>query len=91
MILTADFRKLNNMKKIIIYSTPTCHYCKMVEDFLDLKGFTYVVEDVSKDLDKRKEMIRKSGQMSVPVTDFCGQIIVGFDETKLSAAVKIKC
>ena len=35
------------------------------------------------DRDKAKEMIQKSGQMSVPVIIIDGEIIVGFNQAKL--------
>jgi len=72
------------MKKITIYSTPTCHYCHIAKDFFKEKGVAYEEFNVSVDLDKRKEMIDKSGQMGVPVIDIDGEIVVGFDEEKIS-------
>ena len=55
------------MKNITIYSTPTCHFCQMAKEFLKEKGIEYTDYDVSTDMEKRKEMIEKSGQMGVPV------------------------
>lgn len=76
------------MKKITIYSTDTCHYCNMAKDYFDLKGYKYAVEDVGKNLDKRKEMIRESGQMGVPVIKIGDKILVGFDEKAVEEALK---
>jgi hypothetical protein len=39
--------------------------------------------DVGKDREKAKEMIQKSGQMSVPVIIINDQIIVGFNQARI--------
>jgi glutaredoxin-like YruB-family protein len=71
-------------KDIKIYSTPTCHYCNIAKDFFKEKGVKYEEFNVSTDLEKRKEMVEKSGQMGVPVIDISGDIVVGFDEEQIS-------
>jgi len=68
-----------------IYSTPTCQFCKNVEAYLDEKGYKYEKIDVSADPAKAQEMIDKSGQMGVPVTDIKGEIIIGWDKPKFEA------
>lgn len=75
------------MANITIYSTPTCPYCKMEKQYLASKGIAYTDVDVAADPTKADEMIKKSGQMGVPVTDIDGTIIVGFDKPKLNAAL----
>jgi glutaredoxin-like YruB-family protein len=70
-------------KKVVVYATPTCPYCKRVKHYLDERGVSYQTVDVSADKAARDEMIKKSGQMSVPVTEVDGVIIVGFDEAAL--------
>ncbi len=72
-------------KKVTIYSTPSCHFCVMAKDFFKEKGVAYTEYNVGVDLDKRKEMVDKSGQMGVPVIDIEGDIIVGFDEQRISS------
>jgi glutaredoxin len=59
----------------------------MAKDFLDGKGVTYEGVDVSADAAGRDEMIEKSGQMGVPVIDFNGEIVVGFDKERLEALI----
>lgn len=70
---------------VTIYTTPTCVFCKNVKAYLDDKGIAYESVDVLANADKAQEMIDKSGQMGVPVTDYKGTIIVGFDKAKLDA------
>jgi glutaredoxin 3 len=71
------------MAQIEIYSTPTCHYCKIVKDYLTKNKIQYQELDVSSNLDNRKKMIQLSGQMGVPVTVIDSTIIVGFNKEKL--------
>jgi len=78
------------MKNIIIYSTPTCHYCNMTKDFFKAHNINYTEYNVAIDMDKRKEMIDKSGQMGVPVIDVDGKVMVGFDEAELAHLTGVK-
>lgn len=68
------------MKKVTIYTAPTCHYCHMAKDYFQSKGVEYQEYDVAADLEKRQEMLTKSGQMGVPVIVIGDDLIVGFDE-----------
>jgi glutaredoxin-like YruB-family protein len=76
-------------KAITIYSTPTCHFCQMTKDFLKEKGIGYTEFDVAHDLEKRQEMIQKSGQMGVPVILVGDEVIVGFDKERLASSVGV--
>lgn len=70
-------------KKVVIYSTPTCHFCHMAKEFFEENGIVYKNYDVSLDLEKRQEMINLTGQMGVPVILIDGEVIVGFDEDRI--------
>ena len=72
-------------KKVTVYSTPTCPYCKMAKEYLKQKGVEYEDIDVSSNRDAAQEMIDKSGQMGVPVIEINGKIIVGFDKDAIEA------
>ena len=76
-------------KKVVIYSTPTCHFCQETKAFLKEKGIEYTDYNVAEDAEKRAEMIDKSGQMGVPVIFVNDQMMIGFDKPKLSAALGI--
>lgn len=78
------------MAKVIIYTTPTCVYCKMTKAFLKEHNVAYEEKDVSQDAAARDEIIAKSNQMAVPVIDIDGQILVGFDKEGLSRLLNIK-
>jgi len=70
-------------KKIVVYSTPTCPHCKRAKQFLEERGIPFQVIDVGADKAAREEMIKKSGQMAVPVIEIDGVPTVGFDEAAL--------
>ncbi len=80
-------------KQITIYSTPTCHFCKLTKDFLTEKGLMYTEYNVADDLEKRKEMVDKSGQMGVPVIVVKEgdkeEMMIGFEEKQLSTLLNI--
>ncbi|MFZ2303904.1 MAG: glutaredoxin family protein [Minisyncoccia bacterium] len=77
------------MKEVTIYTTPTCGYCKMAKEFFTENNVNYTEYNVGTDLEKRKEMIDKSGQMGVPVIFVGDEMTVGFDKAKLSALIGI--
>jgi glutaredoxin-like YruB-family protein len=76
-------------KNVTIYSTPTCHFCKMAKEFFAEKGVAYTGFDVSSDAEKREEMIKMTGQLGVPVIVIGGDIMVGFDREKIAAKLGI--
>lgn len=75
------------MKNVEIYSTPTCTYCQAAKEFFAQNGVEYVEHDVAADLEKRTEMVEKSGQMGVPVITIGEEVIVGFDQERIQAAL----
>jgi len=74
-------------KKVKVYSTPTCPWCIRTKQFLKENNIVFEDVDVSLDQAASEEMIQKSGQMSVPVLDIDGEIIVGFDKERIKQAV----
>jgi glutaredoxin len=62
----------------------------MAKTFFKANNVAYSEYNVATDLEKRKEMIDKTGQMGVPVIDIDGEVVVGFDEDKLRSTLGIK-
>ena len=88
------------MKKVAIYSTPTCHFCHDAKEFFKENNIAYDEYDVSTDATRRDEMIKKTGKMAVPVitiTDLPAQagesgneeVLVGFDKEKLASVLGV--
>jgi glutaredoxin/uncharacterized protein (DUF302 family) len=83
------------VKKIRLYATSTCPYCKMEASFLNQNkvDYDYILVDMNREAAER--MVAKTGQMGVPVTEIeyeNGQeeYIIGFDRVKLSEILSIK-
>ena len=75
------------MKNVTIYSTPTCHFCAMAKDYFAQNNIQYTPYDVAGDIERRKEMVEKSGQLGVPVIIIDGEVIVGFNKKKIDNAL----
>ncbi len=76
-------------KSVIVYSTATCPWCIRVKQFLKENNVLFLEWDVSVDKIAADEMVKKSGQMGVPVLDIDGEIIVGFDKDKIKQLLGI--
>lgn len=74
---------LNHMKKVSIYSTPSCTYCSQAKEFFKANNVPFDEFNVAADQAKRTEMVTKTGQMGVPVIMVDDEVIIGFDRTRL--------
>jgi len=81
---------MSEQTKIRIFSTLSCPYCVTLKEYLKEKGFEYEDINVGEDKEAAKEMVEKSGQMGVPVTEIKGEIIIGFDKVKINQILDIK-
>ena len=79
------------MKKVEIYTSPTCHFCKDLKEFLEGHKIEYLEYDVVADEEKRKELTERSQQLGVPVL-FVDEteMVVGFDKKKITEALGIE-
>lgn len=73
-----------------VYSTPTCVYCITLKEFLKEHNIEFEEIDVSKDKTALDEIVKKTGQMGVPVVDIDGQTVIGFDKERISELLGIK-
>ena len=72
-----------------VFSTPTCPYCLTLKNFLKEHNIEFEDIDVSQDEKVRDEMIKKSGQMGVPVVEIGKDIVVGFNKKIITRLLKI--
>lgn len=79
-----------SQKSVRVYSTPTCSWCNTLKAYLRKQGIVYTDIDISRDEHAAQELVRRSGQSGVPQTEIGGQIIVGFDKTKINNALGIQ-
>jgi len=76
------------LANVKVYSTPTCPWCIKVKEYLGSRGIDFDIIDVSKDRDAAMEMVKKTGQMGVPVTEIGETCIVGFDTESIDKALE---
>jgi glutaredoxin len=83
------------MKKIVIYSTATCGFCKMLKSYLNDKKISYEVKMADEDQAIARELYEKSGQLGVPFTvitdeDGSEELVLGFDRNRIDLALGLK-
>ncbi|MER3407174.1 MAG: hypothetical protein C4278_02005 [Patescibacteria group bacterium] len=83
-------RKIESIK---LYATTTCPYCAQEKAFLDSNNikYDYVLVDINPIA--AEEMIKKTGQQGVPVTEIIyndgdSDFIIGFDRQRLTRIIK---
>lgn len=62
----------------------------MAKTYFNEHNVQFEDKNVMTDISAQEEMIKKSGQLGVPVIDIDGKIIVGFDKPKISSLLNIK-
>lgn len=75
-------------KKVIIYSTPTCHYCVLAKEYFHQNNIEFTEFNVAENPVARTEMVQKTGQLGVPVIDIDGEIVIGFSEPHVQALLE---
>ncbi len=81
------------ISKIKLYATTTCPYCKAEKSYLDLRGINYEYLLVDLNPLAAQEMVEKTGQMGVPVTEIIYddgdyEFIIGYDKERLDKVLK---
>jgi glutaredoxin-like YruB-family protein len=77
------------MSNVKIYSTKGCIWCKKAKEFFRENNIKYQEIDVGENEKNSKEMIKISGQTSIPVIVVDKNVIVGFEEDKLKKLLKL--
>ncbi len=87
---TAKTSEGKPVKRVIVYSTPTCSWCNTLKSWLKKEGITFSDVDVSKDQKAAEAMVKKSGQQGVPQTDINGRVVIGFNQPMLKELLEIR-
>lgn len=67
-------------KKIEMYTKSTCPFCTAAARLLRSKGAEWTEIDLNAEPDRRKEMIERSGQRTVPQIFIGEDHVGGFDD-----------
>jgi len=76
--------------KVIVFTTPTCGWCKRAMKYFRANGVKFKAVDVSKDPAAARDMQRMSGQMGVPVIKIGREVIVGFDQARINKLLDLR-
>lgn len=79
--------------EVVVYSTTWCGYCKKAKKWLTSHGVSFVEKDIEQDKDAAAELAQKARASGVqpggvPVIDFRGKLILGFDQKALEAELR---
>ncbi len=76
-------------KQVTVYTTPTCSWCTTLKTYLKQQNVTFREINVAADSSAAERMVRMSGQQGVPQTEINGQMIVGFDKTRINQLLEL--
>ena len=68
---------------IKIYTTSSCHYCHKARELFKEHGIPYEEIDLIGNSDAQKLIMEKTMQFGVPVVEYDGQFMVGYNPSKL--------
>ncbi|MEA3407617.1 MAG: glutaredoxin domain-containing protein [Chloroflexota bacterium] len=70
-------------KRVVVFTAPSCPYCRAVKSYLTQQQVRFKEVDVSRDQRAARDLVRKTGQMGVPVVLIGGRPVVGFNRPKI--------
>ena len=71
------------VKEIILYITKESEFSSKAREFLQSRNIAFREVDVKGSPEAAEELMRVSGQYSVPVITIGEEVILGFDEQKV--------
>jgi glutaredoxin 3 len=69
--------------RVVLFSTPTCTYCRTAKAYLRQRNIKFKDVDVSRDQAAARDMVKRSGQQGVPQILIGSKVVVGFDRQKI--------
>lgn len=76
--------------RVILFSSGSCPWCSRAKSYLRQKGVRVKEVRVDEDPDAAKDVVRMTGQMSVPVLLIGSAKIVGFDKARIDRLLGLK-
>lgn len=81
---------MERQPRVVVFSTPTCSWCKRLKDYLKKNRIKFKDIDVSRDQAGARDMVRRTGQQGVPVTLINNRPIIGFNKNEIDKLLKIR-
>ena len=79
---------MSDTAKVTVYSTTWCGYCHQAKKYFDSIDVSYNDINVEEDQEAAEAMVKKTGQMGVPIIEIGETTLVGFDKPKIDEALK---
>jgi glutaredoxin 3 len=89
---TAEASTVAGDGRVTIYKASWCGACRAAAKYLQSRHVAFVEKDIEQDSEANAEMLRKARAAGkqpsgVPVIDFRGQIVLGFDQATLDRLI----
>jgi glutaredoxin-like YruB-family protein len=81
---------MSQQPRVIVFTSPSCSWCRTVKQHLKKHNITFKEVDVSRDPGAARDMVRRTGQQGVPVTLINNRPIVGFKKNEINRRLNIK-
>jgi len=69
--------------RVVLFASSSCPWCTRAKHYLRGKGVRVKEVRIDKDPDAAQDLVRMTGQMSVPVLLIGRAKVVGFDQAKI--------
>ena len=76
--------------RVIVFTTPTCSFCRAVKQYLRKKGIRFKEVDLTRDPAAARDVVRRTRQQGVPVVYIGSKYVIGFDQPKIDKLLGIK-
>lgn len=73
------------MKKVTVYTQPSCPPCEFTKLYLKDKGIEFEEKNIASDKKAKKEMMNTYDAFSTPVIVIDGEAVIGFDQERIEA------
>lgn len=82
--------KEKKQPRVVVFSTSNCPWCGRAKRYLRERGVRFKDIDVSKDSLAARDMIRKTGQLGVPVVLIGNRPVVGFNKPVIDKLLDLR-
>jgi len=69
--------------RVLVFTTPTCPWCQRAKAYLRSRSVPFREVDVTRDAHAARDLVRRTGQIGVPVIEIDGRLVVGFDQRQV--------
>jgi len=85
-----DKRAKRKQPRVIVFTAPTCGFCRATKQYFRQQGIRFKEVDVSRDPRAARDIVRRTGQQGVPVIQIGGKFVVGFDRPKIDKLLGLR-